>query len=69
MSTDINGDELLDELLDELIQKQKEYFVRYNLIFKERLFNDCGNQFNREASKDIVNEGNGIGVTQWNEYK
>ena len=39
---------------------EKENFVRYNLILKERLFNECDNQFDRELSKTIMNEGNAI---------
>ena len=51
-----------EELLNELLQKQKENFVRYNLISKERLFSDCGKQFNKGLSETIVNKGNGIRV-------
>ena len=77
LSTDINEEELLNELLrkqsieeriniirqdTERLQIEKENFVRYNLLSKERLFNGCGKQFDREFSEDIVNEGNGIKI-------
>ena len=44
----------------ERLKIEKENFVKYNLILKERLFNECSNQFDRKLSEIIINEGNAI---------
>ena len=41
---------------------EKENFVRYNLILKERLFNECGNQFNKIKTEEIMKNGKAIKV-------
>ena len=48
----------------ERLKIEKENFVRYNLILKERLFNKCDNQFNRELSEIIINKGVAIRVVK-----